>query len=61
MTTAEWEWNLETEALEKAEVVTALFALVFTGKSSLRESQAFETNGKVWSKDELNLDRGGSG
>jgi len=34
--TVEWELDLETEALEKPETVKAFFALVFTGKRSLR-------------------------
>ena len=39
-----------TKNTEKAKVLGTFFTLVFTGKSSLQESQAPETCEKVWSK-----------
>lgn len=38
---------------EKAKILTAFFDSVFTGKTSIQESQAPETRGKVWSKEVL--------
>lgn len=38
--------------MEKAEVLNALFASIFTGKNSLQESQVLETR-EVWSKEVL--------
>ena len=39
--------------MEKAEVLKALFGSVSTSKTSLQESQAPETRGKVWNKKDL--------
>lgn len=39
----------------KAEVLEAFFALIFTGKICLQESQSPETTGKAWSKEDLSL------
>ena len=44
---------LVTKDRGKVKVLNAFFALVFTGKSSLQESQAPEAYGKVWSKEDL--------
>ncbi|KAK4816298.1 LOW QUALITY PROTEIN: hypothetical protein QYF61_014596 [Mycteria americana] len=41
------------EDIEKPEVLNAFFVSIFTGKTSLQESQALETSGKVWSKEDL--------
>ena len=38
---------------EKAEVLTAAFASVFTGKTDLQQSLAPQTRGRVWSKEDL--------
>lgn len=45
--------QLVIKDMEKAAVISAFFALVFTGKISLQESQACENRGKVWSKEGL--------
>lgn len=39
--------------MEKSKVSIAFFALVFTAKNCLQESQAVKTTGKVWSKENL--------
>lgn len=45
--------DLVTKGMEKAEVPSAFFALVFTNKTSLQQSQNPETRGEVWSKEDL--------
>lgn len=45
--------GLVTKDMGKVKVINAFFALVFTGKPSLQESQAPEAYGKVWSKEDL--------
>ena len=47
--------DLVTNDTEKAKVLSAAFTLVFTGKTGLQESQAPETRGKVWNKEDLTL------
>lgn len=44
---------LVTKAMEEAEVLNAFFTSVFTCKTRLRESRGPESNGKVWSKEDL--------
>lgn len=44
-----------TKDIEKTDVLNAVFALVFTGKTSTAQSQALEMNGKIWSKEDLFL------
>lgn len=39
--------------MEKAKVLNAFFASVFTGKAGLQESQAPETSKKAWSMADL--------
>lgn len=39
--------------LQKADVLSAAFTLVFTSKTSLQESHALETRGRVRSKDQV--------
>ena len=41
--------------MEQAEVLNASFAPVFPSKTSLQESQASETRGKGWSKEDVIL------
>lgn len=43
--------ELVTNGIEKAKVLDAFFALVFTHKTSLQESQVPKTRGRVWSKE----------
>lgn len=43
--------DLETKDVEKAEVLSAFFTSVFTGNTSLQQSQAL--NGKTWRKEYL--------
>lgn len=43
--------NLVTNGIEKGEVRDAFFALVFTHKTSIQESQAPKTTGEVWSNE----------
>ena len=47
--------DLVIQDVEKVEVVNASFALVFTSKTKLQESQAPEIRGRVWSKDGISL------
>lgn len=47
--------NRVIKDMEKMEVPQAFFALIFTRKTSLQESQVHETSGKVWNKAELLL------
>ena len=42
-----------TKDAKKAELLSAFFALVFTGKTDLPESQVPEAREKVWSKEDL--------
>lgn len=42
--------DLVTKGLEKTDVLSPVFTLVFTGKVFLQESHATEIRGKVWSK-----------
>lgn len=49
------EGALETKRIEKAEVLNAFFASVFTSKASLQEFQAPEIRWKIWSKEDLPL------
>lgn len=41
--------------MEKAKVLNAFFASVFTCKTGLQESQASETRGEAWSKKDIPL------
>jgi len=41
------------EDMEKATVLSSFFASIFTGKTSLQESQPLKTTGKFWSKEDL--------
>ena len=43
--------DLVTNNMEKAKVLNAFFAPVFTGNTCLQNSQVPETFGKVWSKE----------
>ena len=45
--------DLVATNIEKAGVLNAFFTLVFTGKTTLQESQVPENSGKVWSKEDL--------
>ncbi|KAK4827148.1 hypothetical protein QYF61_015102 [Mycteria americana] len=45
--------ELVTNGTEKAEILDAFFASVFTRKNILQESQAPETRRKVWDKEDL--------
>lgn len=47
--------NLMAKDTEKAEVLNAAFALVFTGQTGTELSQDLEMNGKVWSKADVAL------
>lgn len=47
--------NLMTKDVEKTDVLNAIFALVFTGKTGTAQSEALEMNGKIWSKEDLSL------
>ena len=47
--------ELVPEDTEKANVLSALFSLVFTDKTNLQESQAPETRANIWNKEELPL------
>lgn len=44
-----------TKDMEKATVLNAAFALVFTCKTCLRESQVPEITRKVWNAEDLSL------
>lgn len=48
--------NLVTKAMEKAEELSAFFALLFTGMMSLQQSQTAKTRGVIWSKEDLPSD-----
>lgn len=50
-----------TKSVEKTEVLNVFFALAFTGKTCLQESQVVETSEEVWSKEYSTLGEGGSG
>lgn len=50
-----------TKDTEKAEVLSVVFATVFTCKTGPQESQIPETSGKVWRQGKLTLSGGGSG
>lgn len=45
--------DLMTNGMEKTKILNAAFISVFTGKTSIQESQAPETRGKVWSEEVL--------
>lgn len=47
------EGDLMTNDTEKTKILNAAFISVFTGKTSIQESQAPETRGKVWSEEVL--------
>jgi len=47
--------DLITQEMEKAEVLNAAFASVFTSKIDPWESQGPETNGKGWNKEDIPL------
>ena len=47
--------DLVTKHMGKAEILSAVFTLVFACKIYPQESQAPETSGKVWSKEDLSL------
>ena len=51
-----------TRDMEEAEVLTIFFALVFTSKTSLQESQVSVIRKKVWSMEDVPLvEKGRSG
>lgn len=45
--------ELVINGMEKVEVLTVIFASDLTNKITLQESQALETRGKVWNKEDL--------
>lgn len=47
-------WDLVTKHTGKAEILNAIFTLVFAHKIYSQESQA-QTSGKVWNKEDLSL------
>ena len=47
--------DLVTKDVEKAKVLNAAFALVFTLKTCLQESQVPEMPRKVWNKEDLSM------
>ena len=50
-----WHGDLVTKTMVQAEIFSAFFASIFTGKTILQESQVPDTMEKVWSKQDVPL------